>query len=236
MTEAILLCGGLGTRLRAVVSDRPKPMADVGGHPFMAYLCAALKRQGVRRIVFAAGYMGEMIERYFGDGSAFGFEAVYAHEREALGTAGAIRNALPYTEGDSFFVLNADTYYALDYVHMAERMERAAADMLVVTRVVDNISRYGAVRGTDGWLSAWNEKLESTEPGTINGGVYLMTRSLAREIPAGKVSLEQEMIPRWLTEGRRIALEPSPGYFIDIGLPESYAQFQRDVLSGEVGL
>ena len=113
--QAILLCGGMGTRLRSVVSDRPKPMADICGKPFLQYLLEMLRDKGITEVIFALGYMGEMIEEYFQDGSAFGLKIAYSYEEEPLGTGGAIRNALPKILEEEVLVLNADTYFPMDY-------------------------------------------------------------------------------------------------------------------------
>ena len=113
--QAILLAGGLGTRLRSVVSDRPKPMALIEGRPFMEYVTRELVRHGIADIIFAVGYKGSMVEEHFGDGSAYGFKAAYAYEETLLGTAGAIKNAGRLITEDRFFVLNADTFYQIDY-------------------------------------------------------------------------------------------------------------------------
>ena len=113
--QAILLAGGLGTRLRSVVSDRPKPMALIQDKPFMEYVIQELKKQGIDEIIFAVGYKGSMVEEYFGDGSRFGITASYAYEEELLGTAGAIKNAARFMTGEQVFVLNADTFYRIDY-------------------------------------------------------------------------------------------------------------------------
>ena len=182
--QAIILAGGLGTRLRSVVSDRPKPMALVEGKPFLEYVLQGLKKSGIDDIIFAVGYKGGMVEEYFGDGSRFGIRARYAYEEELLGTAGAIKNAGKYVTDEQFFVLN--------------------------------------------------EKNGNTGAGTINGGVYLMKRALLDEIPEGKVSLENECIPRWMQEGRRLGGIVNDGYFIDIGVPEDYFRFQEDVRKGDI--
>ena len=113
--QAILLCGGMGTRLRSVVADRPKPMADICGKPFLQYLLEMLRDKGITEVIFALGYMGEMIEEYFQDGSAFGLKITYSYEEEPLGTGGAIRNALPKILEEEVLVLNADTYFPMDY-------------------------------------------------------------------------------------------------------------------------
>ena len=238
--QAILLCGGMGTRLRSVVSDRPKPMADICGKPFLQYLLEMLRDKGITEVIFALGYMGEMIEEYFQDGSAFGLKISYSYEEEPLGTGGAIRNALPKILEEEVLVLNADTYFPMDYQGLYHFHQENDGDFSLATRAVPDISRYGAVRrDAAGRILAWNEKLEDGVPkplaGEINGGIYVMKKSLIAEIPEGKQSLEQDCIPKWLSEGKRIFGLPFHGYFMDIGIPEDYRQFISDVEQGKHG-
>lgn len=232
--QAILLAGGLGTRLRSVVSDRPKPMALIEGRPFMEYVVRGLARFGITDIIFAVGYKGSMVEEHFGDGTAFGIRASYAYEEELLGTAGAIKNAGRFVTEDSFFVLNADTFYRIDYGRLVTIKEENGLDMALVLREVPDVSRYGAAVLDGVMLTGFNEKAKEAGPGTINGGVYLMSRKLLDEIPAGKVSLEHEMIPGWMKEGRRLGGFVNDGYFIDIGVPDDYFRFQEDVKKGVI--
>ena len=228
--QAILLAGGLGTRLRSVVSDRPKPMALIEGRPFMEYVTRELVRSGITDIIFAVGYKGTMVEEYFGDGERFGFHASYAYEETLLGTAGAIKNAGRFVTEERFFVLNADTFYQIDYTRLKRLQDSLDLDMALVLREVPDVSRYGqAIPDEKGFLTAFNEKAEETRMGTINGGIYLMRRSLMDTIPEGKVSLENDMIPKWLREGKGLGGFVNDGYFIDIGIPEAYRQFQEDV-------
>ena len=221
--QAILLCGGMGTRLRSVVSDRPKPMADICGKPFLQYLLEMLREKGITEVIFALGYMGEMIEEYFQDGSAFGLKIAYSYEEDPLGTGGAIRNALPKIMEEEVLVLNADTYFPMDYQGLYRFHQE----------------NYGAVRRDPaGRILAWNEKLEDGgQPlaGEINGGIYVMKKSLIAEIPEGKQSLEQDCVPKWLSEGKRIFGLPFDGYFMDIGIPKDYQQFITDVEQGKHG-
>ena len=237
--QAILLCGGMGTRLRSVVSDRPKPMADICGKPFLQYLLEMLRDKGITEVIFALGYMGEMIEEYFQDGSAFGLKISYSYEEEPLGTGGAIRNALPKILEEEVLVLNADTYFPMDYQGLYRFHQENDGDFSLATRAVPDISRYGAVRrDAAGRILAWNEKLEDGgQPlaGEINGGIYVMKKSLIAEIPEGKQSLEQDCIPKWLSEGKRIFGLPFDGYFMDIGIPKDYQQFITDVEQGKHG-
>lgn len=228
--QAILLAGGLGTRLRSVVSDRPKPMALIEGRPFMEYVTRELVRSGMTDIIFAVGYKGTMVEEYFGDGERFGFHASYAYEETLLGTAGAIKNAGRFVTEERFFVLNADTFYQIDYTRLKGLQDSLDLDMALVLREVPDVSRYGqAILDGKGFLTAFNEKTEETRKGTINGGIYLMRCSLMDTIPEGKVSLENDMIPKWLREGKGLGGFVNDGYFIDIGIPEAYRQFQEDV-------
>lgn len=232
--QAVLLAGGLGTRLRSVVSDRPKPMALIEEKPFMEYVVMELMKHGVTDIIFAVGYKGSMVEEYFKDGSEWGIRVSYAYEEELLGTAGAIKNAGKKVTEDRFLVLNADTFYQIDYTRLVTLSEERGLDMALVLREVPDVSRYGQAVLEDGWLMAFDEKTEEKRRGTINGGVYLMNRSLLDAIPEGKVSLEHDMIPKWLSGGKKLGGFVNDGYFIDIGIPEDYYRFMDDVKKGAV--
>lgn len=232
--QAILLAGGLGTRLRSVVSDRPKPMALVEGRPFMEYVVHELVKQGVTEIIFAVGYKGSMVEEYFQDGKEFGVKISYSYEEELLGTAGAIKNAGHFIHDEQFLVLNADTFYLFDYNRLSKFLQEENMDMALVLRRVEDISRYGEASVTGNRLTGFNEKSSVARPGTINGGIYMMKQELLDEIPNGKVSLENEMIPKWMQEGRMLGAVINDGYFIDIGIPEDYFRFQEDVKKGIV--
>lgn len=232
--QAVLLAGGLGTRLRSVVSDRPKPMALIENRPFMEYVVLELIKYGITDIIFAVGYKGSMVEEHFKDGSQWGIRVSYAYEEELLGTAGAIKNAGSQVTEERFLVLNADTFYQLDYVRLTALSEERDLDMALVLRKVPDVSRYGQARLKDGWLTAFDEKTQQKQPGTINGGVYLMKRSLLETIPEGKISLEHDMIPQWSAEGKKLGGIVNDGYFIDIGIPEDYYRFMDDVKKGTV--
>lgn len=233
--QAVLLAGGLGTRLRTVVSDRPKPMALIEKKPFMEYVILELKKHGVNEIIFAVGYKGSMVEEYFKDGSQWQIKVSYSYEEELLGTAGAIKNAGRFVTDDYFLVLNADTYYQIDYGKLVSLSRERSLDMAMVLREVEDVSRYGQAVLKAGQLVAFDEKTEEKKAGTINGGVYYMKRSLLEEIPEGKVSLEHEMIPRWLaSKEKSLGGIVNDGYFIDIGVPEDYYRFMEDVKKGTV--
>lgn len=123
--QAIILVGGLGTRLRSVVNDRPKPMAEVVNKPFVEYLLEQLKEANIVEVIFAVGYKGELIEEYFGDGSLWGMKIQYAYEKKSLGTAGAIKNAQQFITGEYTLVINGDTYYKMDYKNILQLKEKS---------------------------------------------------------------------------------------------------------------
>lgn len=232
--QAILLAGGLGTRLRPVVSDRPKPMADVCGKPFLEYLLRELKSHGVCEIIMAVGYKGNMVEEYFGDGKRFGLSIRYSYEESPLGTAGAVKNAGKQLEDDAFLVLNADTFYRAAYKSLIDLFREDDYDMALVLREVPDVSRYGSVRMEKNRVIGFNEKTTDARPGLINGGIYMMDQSILSEIPGGvNYSLENELIPSLLQSGGKIGAVVNDGYFIDIGVPEDYYRFVKDVESGE---
>lgn len=230
--QALVLCGGLGTRLRSVISDRPKPMAPIGGKPFLHLLLASLVRKGVTDFVLATGFQGGQIEEYFGDGKAIGARIAYSLEETPLGTAGAIRLAEPLLHGD-FLVLNGDTFVGFDPVDLAGIKARTRAVTVMALRKVEDSSRYGSVTvdGT-GRVRGFAEKGGPAGAGLINAGVYLADRELLAQIEPGKaVSLEREVIPRLLDRG--IFGCETGGLFIDIGVPEDYHRAQ-DLLAKEL--
>lgn len=232
--QAVLLAGGLGTRLQSVVSDRPKPMALVNDKPFMEYLIEQLKKNGITDFVMAVGYKGSIVEDYFGDGTGFDVHITYSYEDEPLGTGGAIKNATDNILDNAFLVLNADTYYNIEYASLINQFVSSDSDMTIVLRKVSDISRYGMVVIEDDKVVGFNEKsLEHTE-GIINGGVYLLNKRVLDAIPEGKCSLENDVIPKLIENEYRLNGYINTGYFIDIGIPEDYFRFIEDVTNGIV--
>lgn len=223
---AAVLAGGPGTRLRPVVADRPKVLADVGGKPFLAYLLDQLLIAGIRRVVLCTGYLGEKVQAAFG-ASYLGLRILYSREASPLGTAGALRLALPLFESDSVLVLNGDSFCEANLkAFWQEHCARQADATLLLTRVSD-ASRYGRVHvDAEGRVLRFEEKDGDSGPGWINGGVYLLKRRLLEMIPASRaVSLEREMFPAWIGQG--LYGYTSDGRFIDIGIPEAYTLAER---------
>jgi len=219
---AAILVGGLGTRLRSVVCDKPKVLAEISGKPFLAYLLDKLLTTGIRKVVFCSGYMGDKVEDYFGD-TYDSLHLCYSREDEPLGTGGALRLALPFFSSEAVLVMNGDSY--IDTVlnaYIDWFFEQRIKAALLLTKV-DDTSRYGSVEiNKDKTVAAFEEKCDNAGPGWINAGVYLLKRSLVSVIPTGKFySLEREFFPS-LADGELYGF-CSDGRFIDIGTPEAYS-------------
>ena len=219
---AIILAGGLGTRLRSVVSDRPKVLAEVGGRPFVVRLLEQLTTAPVKNIVLCTGHLGEQVEATLGT-QYQSIPLTYSREESPLGTAGAIRRALPHVQSDPVLVLNGDSYCECDLAALIEFHRTHAARDTLCLRAVEDTSRYGRV-GLDSQdrILAFDEKGVSGR-GWINAGIYLLARSTIENIPSGRaVSIERETFPRLLGQGL-FGFRTRGTRFIDIGTPDSYA-------------
>ena len=219
---AFILAGGLGTRLRSVVSDAPKVMATVRERPFIYHLLDQLADSGVRNVVLGTGYMAEHVEEVLGE-SYRGMRLRFSREQEPLGTGGALRLALPKLDGDPVLVLNGDSFCGADLEAMHRSHLAAAAPGTMLLVHVDDARRFGGVRtDADDRIVRFDEKDPEAGAAWINAGIYLLSRELVAGIPTGRaVSLERECFPAWLAGGLHGHRTDAP--LIDIGTPESYA-------------
>lgn len=232
MIDAVILAGGRGTRLQSVIQDRPKPMAQVNGRPFVEWIVRQLIAQGIRRIILSTGYRAEAFERYLGSGKRFGAEIVYSCEPAALGTGGAVRLAMQHVRGNRFLALNGDSYCRFDLHRLLQFHERVNASATLWLTAVDVCDRYGAVEiGPNADVIAFREKQPGLGAGAISAGVYLLERSMIATVPADRpISIEQEIFPGLIGSG--LFAVTGGGPFLDIGTPESYAT-ANDVLGKE---
>ena len=219
MDTAIILAGGLGTRLRSVVSDRPKVLATVNGRPFLAYLLHRCVTLGIQRVVLATGYMAEAIETAFGNRFE-SLELVYSVESEPLGTGGALRKAAAHVQTPTVLAMNGDSYCTADLAAFAAWYQQGAALMLVQS---DDAARYGSVQvDSTTRVKRFSEKVMAR--GWINSGIYILPTALLSGIPADQpVSLEREVFPQWVEKGNVYGYQ-STGQLLDIGTPSAYAQ------------
>lgn len=222
---AAILAGGLGTRLRSVVSDRPKVMATVAGRPFITHLLDELAGSAVKRVVLCTGYMAVMIREVLGD-SFRGMELAYSEEDTPLGTGGALRHASRHFSGDRLLVLNGDSYCQcdLDGFIAGHAASGATAGMVLVH--VDDVSRFGAILiNKTSRVESFVEKGDLSGPGWINAGIYLLpVRLIQQSAPGRQISLEREVFPALIADG--LYGYPCTGAFIDIGIPAEYQRAQ----------
>lgn len=220
---AVILAGGVGSRLKSVVSDRPKGLAEVNGRPFLAFVLEQLVAVGAQRAVFSTGHLAPQIEEAFGN-EFQGMRIGYSHEATPLGTGGGLRLAAAVVASPILLVLNGDSYCEVDLTaFLSDAAHNGRAPALVLSRQADT-SRFGRVEhGPDGEIGSFHEKGESPGAGWINAGIYALPRELVMAIPEGRpVSLEREVFPAWI--GRGLRAFPSEGRFLDIGTPESYRE------------
>jgi NDP-sugar pyrophosphorylase family protein len=227
--KALILAGGLGTRLRPLVADRPKSMAQIGSQPFLAYQLALLQRQGFTDIILCTGHMSQAIEEYFGDGEDLGVHITYSMEEKPLGTAGAIKHAA-HLVNSTFLILNGDTYVQADLQDLVHFHQNRSALATIGLSQVGDPSRSGLVQvDHTGRVVRFIEKgAVQGDSDTVSAGVYVFEPEALDFIPADRnVSLELEVFPHLVEMG-----VPLYGYtlgepFVDIGTPEGYQRMQE---------
>jgi D-glycero-alpha-D-manno-heptose 1-phosphate guanylyltransferase len=223
---ALILAGGLGKRLRSVVSDRPKPMADVRGAPFLEILIESLAVKGVRQFVLLTGYKGEEIEEHFAATYRSDVRIIFSRERSPLGTGGAVRNAEGFATDPSLLV-NGDTFFDADLESLLQFHKDTGAEATLSLFKVEDVSRYGSVVvDGKGMVVGFREKDEKAgEPGVINAGLSLLSKRLIGSLPSGSFSMEREIFPSLAASGKMFGLLQERPFF-DIGTPESYEAFK----------
>ncbi len=236
--QAVILAGGLGTRLRQIVNDRPKPLAEICGKAFLEYQIEFLKKYHVKDIVICIGYLGEKIEEHFLDGSAYDVSIAYSRERDLLGTGGALRNAKDLLE-QRFFVLNGDTLFLINLLEMKKFHEQHFADATIALTNVKDPSLCGAVilekntiKNRNGRrIIGFSEKSRSAGH-TVNAGIYLMEKKLFpwEDLPTN-FSLENNFLPTTIQTARILGFVDERAYFVDIGTIEGYRRLQEDIRS-----
>lgn len=239
MTEAVLLVGGQGTRLRPLTVNTPKPMLPVAGVPFTVHQITRARDAGIERIVLATSYRAEVFTEFI-EGVDLGIDIVIATEDEPLGTGGAIRHALSHlTSGpdDPIVIFNGDVLSGLDIARLVDSHVESASDVTLYLTPVEDPRAYGLVPiDDDGTVRAFLEKPTTPEEivtDLINAGCYVFTRSVIESIPAGRVvSVERETFPGLLDNGARVRGVVDRGYWLDLGTPLAFVQGSRDLVQG----
>jgi D-glycero-alpha-D-manno-heptose 1-phosphate guanylyltransferase len=216
--KAIVLAGGLGTRLRSVVDDRPKPMAEVAGKPFLEYILNKLNDFKFSEVRLSVGHKWEMIHHHFGDRYK-DLNLEFVVEEEPLGTGGGL--LLSFRGWEEALVLNGDTYFDCDFTALKAFYQTQNADMAIALKQMTNFDRYGTVEMKGHRITGFREKQPMKE-GLINAGVYFLNRRLFGELEAGeRFSFEEAVLEPGVAHWN-ICGKAFEGYFIDIGIPEDY--------------
>jgi D-glycero-alpha-D-manno-heptose 1-phosphate guanylyltransferase len=219
--DVAILVGGLGTRLRGVIGEMPKPLAEVAGRPFLHYILDKLAANGVRSVTLCSGYLADKLRASIGENWR-GVPVKHSVEEQPLGTAGALALARRFVSGDHVLVMNGDTWFEVDF----ERFRRSAATaaLTIAAAMVPDASRYGALKvDSSGWLIGFDEKTESTAAGLINGGMYFFSPSVLNSLIPRPSSIERDLLPA-LAGRKRVKVVVFDTPFVDIGVPEDYAR------------
>jgi mannose-1-phosphate guanylyltransferase len=234
VTDAIVLCGGAGTRLRSVTGEAPKSLATIGDRPFLDILLNQLRRHGFEHVILAVGYQRDLIRSYF-ESSTQDLTLEYSVESTPLGTGGALRNAVDFVKSDALLIMNGDSYTDADLSGFVANHRQTKADLSVVVVPTDGRVDCGLVSvDPGGRVLGFKEKQSATGTQYVNAGIYMVEKKILYELPPNqRVSLEEELFPRWLAEGKNIRTFHHSGRCIDIGTPERYLRAQEILVNVE---
>lgn len=227
MRDALILAGGLGTRLGTLTAETPKPLLEVGGVAFIDHVLWNLARHGIERAVVSVGYLAEAFEAHFAATRVPGIEVALVVEDDPLGTGGAMALAVRQVAGDEVLVLNGDTLFDLNYLDLALLRRAEDVPVAVALRAVPDAARYGAVELAGSRIARFAEKTASGA-GLVSGGIYAARTDLLRDLPLEPHSFERDVMPTLAADGR-LAGKEYGGWFVDIGTPESIGSARDEI-------
>jgi len=223
--EAIVLAGGLGTRLQHVLPDIPKCMAPINGKPFLTFVLDYIENQNIDKVILSVGYRKEQIINYFG-ASYRSLKIVYSIENEPLGTGGAIKQALDYCTNKLAFIVNGDTCFKPDLAAMSNLHQKAEADITIAVKHMADSSRYGlVVADQNGKIVEFREKDKLSIGGWINGGIYLIKKTVFDTFQQQKFSIENDVF-KVSCDNLNLQAFQTDAFFLDIGIPADYCKAQ----------
>lgn len=225
--EAIILAGGLGTRLQPILSDKPKAMAPINGRPFLELVLNNLASKGFDHVVISVGYLSEQIINYFGS-KFLGVKLDYAIETIPLGTGGATKLALSLCENDHVFIFNGDTFIDLEVIEV-DKIWLSKRRPIIVGKFLEDVSRYGVIQSENFQVISFNEK-NKKGAGIINAGCYVLKREQLKFFELNSFSLENEFFPKEIQKNI-FDLFVSNALFIDIGIPGDYIKAQNILIN-----
>ena len=233
--KALVLVGGLGTRLRPLTYSRPKHLLPIANRPHIEHVLDLLVRHGVSEVALLTSYLAESFAGTIERASQQGVSIELTHEVEPLGTAGALKNAESLVGDETFLALNGDVLTDVDIGVLVDRHHERDAEVTILLAPVDDPSAFGVVpTDEEGRVLGFLEKPPRDEAPTdlINAGVYVLEPSVLARVPSGVSSAERELFPALVEEGARVYAMAVPSYWMDIGTPEKYLQANLDSLSG----
>ncbi|MDF3284821.1 MULTISPECIES: sugar phosphate nucleotidyltransferase [Gordonia] len=232
--QAVVLVGGKGTRLRPLTLSAPKPMLPTAGLPFLTHLLSRIRKAGIRDVVLGTSFKAHVFSEYYGDGSKLDLNMRYVTEEEPLGTGGGIRNVLPELTASTIVVFNGDVLGGTDVRHVVATHRESDADVTLHLVRVSDPRAFGSVPTDEtGRVTAFLEKTQDPPTDQINAGTYVFRRSVIEDIPAGReVSVEREVFPGLLAEGRHIHAYVDHAYWRDMGTPEDFVRGSADLVRG----
>ncbi|MDR0790651.1 MAG: nucleotidyltransferase family protein [Bacteroidales bacterium] len=225
ITEALILAGGLGTRLKNVVKDLPKPLAPINGVPFLSILMRYLSLQGIKHIILSVGYKHELIESLYGNNFE-GIKISYAIESEPFGTGGAIALGLSFAQTKNVLVANGDSFIKFRLSDLS-KFDLQPKEIVIVLKSMQNFERYGSVKTDGDRIIAFAEKSFVAE-GLINTGVYLANKDIFKDKVGQKFSFEKDFLEKEVALSNFHSIICNE-YFIDIGIPEDYNKAQTSL-------
>ena len=240
LSQAVILVGGLGTRLGELTARTPKPLLPVAGRPFVEHLLQEISRYGFCRATLLAGRFGDQVRATYDGQAIFGLAVDVVVEPSPMGTGGAL--ALAVAEGrldPEFLLMNGDSWIDMDLVRLVRNWEAACTERpgtraQLLLQTVPDAARYGTVTAKDGLVTVFQEKSpeRANRPGQINAGVYVLDRTILKDVPIDRAtSLETDILPKLVADGRVVSiLAPKGSYFIDIGLPDTYLRADEELM------
>jgi histidinol-phosphate phosphatase family protein len=240
LSQAVILVGGLGTRLGELTARTPKPLLPVAGRPFVEHLLQEVSRYGFRKATLLAGRFGDQVRATYDGQVIFDLAVDVVVEPSPMGTGGALAFAAAEARLDpEFLLMNGDSWIDMDLVRLvrnweAARTERPGTRAQLLLQTVPDAARYGTVSAKDGLVTVFQEKSpeSANRPGQINAGVYVLDRTILKDVPSDRVtSLETDILPKLVADGRVVSiLAPEGSYFIDIGLPDTYLRADEELM------
>jgi mannose-1-phosphate guanylyltransferase len=232
--DAVILVGGLGTRLRPLTLSAPKPMLPTAGLPFLTHLLSRIADAGVEHVVLGTSYKPGVFESEFGDGSKLGLRIEYVVETEPLGTGGGIANVAPKLRHDTTLVFNGDVLSGADLGALLDSHESNNADVTLHLVRVGDPRAFGCVpTNSDGEVTAFLEKTQDPPTDQINAGSYVFKREVIDRIPKGRaLSVEREVFPALLADGLRLCGYVDSTYWRDMGTPDDFVRGSADLVRG----